>query len=231
MTRRQCIRHAAGVLWVARQSFGNPNEEFVVIDAGANVGRWLIAFHRIVTSPGRLYAFEPQPSAAQKVRELNLDQCEVLELALGDQPGNFSFYTSNETDSTGSLYERRDSFGSKEYSRIEVEVVRLDDFVKQRKIKQIDFMKMDLEGNELNALKGASECLRTGMLRALSFEFGSSNINSRIFFKDMFSLFRDNQYSIARITPAGRLIPVKKYAEDYEVFARTSTYLARRGDS
>jgi len=31
MTRRQCIRHAAGVLWVARQSFGNPNEEFVVI--------------------------------------------------------------------------------------------------------------------------------------------------------------------------------------------------------
>src|SRR5271157_2985137 len=51
----------------------SPGREYVVIDAGANVGGWLASFRRHVASKGRIYAFEPQHSAATKIRELGLD--------------------------------------------------------------------------------------------------------------------------------------------------------------
>ena len=203
-------------------------QDFVVIDAGANMGNWLTAFRKRVTSEGLIYAFEPQPSAAAKIRELNLDRCEVIEAALGEHPGIRTLFTSQQTDTTGSLFERHDTVSADHnYRAIEVEVVRLDDFITQKRIDRIDFMKMDLEGGEFEALKGATDCIRRGVLRAFSFEFGSSNVNSRVFFRDMFDLL-EKHYDLFRVTPAGKLIHVKTYTEDYECFARATTYLAKR---
>jgi hypothetical protein len=159
---------------------------------------------------------------------LNVDNCEVLEVALGDRSGKKVFYTSGNADSMASLYERHDTFvKAREYSSIEVDVVRLDDLVKSQQINRIDFMKMDLEGAEFDALKGAANCMRTGMLQAFSFEFGISNVNSRVFFRDIFHLLSENQYRLFRITAAGRLVHVGAYSEDHEYFARTTTYLAK----
>jgi hypothetical protein len=70
--------------------------------------------------------------------------------------------------------------------------------------------------------------MRSGVLRALSFEFGISNVNSRVFFRDIYNLLIANQYEVFRVTPAGRLIRLKNYSEDDEYFARTTTYLAKR---
>jgi FkbM family methyltransferase len=205
--------------------------EFVVIDAGANVGRWLEAFCRMAKSQGRMYAFEPQPGAAAKIRERKLDNCEVIQKALGEQTGRRTFYTSSETDTMGSLYERQDTFvRGREYLETEVEVMTLDDFVEQRKIDRINFMKVDMEGGELEALRGASECMRSGIIKALSFEFGISNVNSRVFFRDIFQFLVGHKYSVYRVTPVGRLIQLKSYTEDYECFARTSTFLAKTSE-
>jgi FkbM family methyltransferase len=202
---------------------------FAVIDAGANVGRWAENFRRFARGTGRIFAIEPQPGAAAKIREREIAGCEVIEVALGREQGTLPFHTAGPTDTMASLYERRDTFGgNRQHSQFQVPVMRLDDFVAARGITQVDFMKMDLEGGELEALQGASECLRSGMIRALSFEFGISNINARVFFKDLFDLFREYDYRLFRITPGVRLIPVKEYFEDLEMFARTTTYIARR---
>jgi len=211
----------------------NPNQqEFIVFDAGANVGHWLQEFRKLVSVKTRMYAFEPQPTAAAKIRQLNLPDCEVLEVALGEQPGKMTFYTSHDTDTMGSLYERADTYAEgKQYHETEVIVLRLDDFVKQRGIDRIDFMKMDLEGGEFGALNGATECMRTGVLHAFSFEFGISNVNSRVFFRDIYDLVAGHRYDIFRVTPAGRFIQLRSYTEDDESFARTSTFVARRTGS
>jgi hypothetical protein len=49
-------------------------------------------------------------------------------------------------------------------------------------------MKMDIEGHELFALRGAKRALARGVIRPLSFEFGTGNINSRTFFRDYWDL-------------------------------------------
>jgi FkbM family methyltransferase len=213
-------RTAAG--WV------NSERDFVVIDAGANVGSWTAAFRKYATGHGRIYAFEPQPQAAEKIRGLHVEGCEVVEAALGRQAGTLAFYTSSSTDTMASLYERRDTYSMRrDHVRYEVKVIRLDDFVQTNRIDKIDFIKMDLEGAELEALHGASECLQTGLLKALSFEFGISDINSRVYFRDFFYLLSERSYALFRMTPARRLIRVREYTEDLEIFARTTTYFAK----
>jgi FkbM family methyltransferase len=208
------------------------DREFLVIDAGANVGSWLDSFRKQCSGKGRMYAFEPQPEAAAEISRLNLFQCEVLQVALGEQQGKMTFFTSGDRDTMASLFERHDTFvKGRKFHEMIVDVIRLDDFVAERKIDRIDFMKMDLEGGEFQALKGATECMRSGILRAFSFEFGISNVNSRVFFRDLYNLLVANHYEISRVTPAGRLIRLQNYSEDAEYFARTTTYLAKRQGS
>ncbi len=206
--------------------------DFVVIDAGANVGTWSATFRKLAPGPGRVYAFEPQPLAAAKIRALNIEGCEVLEIALGSKEGTLPFYAAGPADTMGSLFDRRDTYAANRHQdRLDVKVIRLDDFVAANSITRIDFMKMDLEGAELDALNGALRCLETGLLRALSFEFGISDVNARVFFRDYFDLLRKHGYSIFRLTPGGRLLRVEEYSEDLEIFARTTTYFAKKNDS
>ncbi len=214
-------RNAAA--WIAR------GREYAVIDAGANIGSWTSLFQKHAADrKGTIYALEPQPAAAARIRALNLKGCEVLELALGEHPGRATFYSSGPLDTLGSLFDRRDTYGrGRTCDSFEVAVVRIDDFVQMRGIERIDFLKMDLEGAEHQALKGATECLRSRRIRALSFEFGTSNVNARVFFREIYELLAGSGFALFRVTPAGRLIPIGAYTEDYECFARTTTYFAR----
>ena len=64
-------------------------------------------------------------------------------------------------------------------------------------------MKMDTEGHELFALRGAANALSKGTILALSFEFGGSSINSRTFFRDYWNLLTQYSYEIYRVLPRG----------------------------
>ncbi len=41
-----------------------------------------------------------------------------------------------------------------------IQLVKLDDFVKEKKLRKVDFIKMDIEGSELDALKGSEETIK-----------------------------------------------------------------------
>jgi hypothetical protein len=90
---------------------------------------------------------------------------------------------------------------------------------------------MDIEGHELFALRGAKNALKAGCIRALSFEFGSGNINSRTFFRDFWDLLTMYEYKIVRVLPGGKLYSVRAYNEDLEYFRGVSNYIAYRQDA
>lgn len=68
--------------------------------------------------------------------------------------------------------------------------------------------------------------LATGKIRALSFEFGSRNINSRTFFRDYWELLTAANFAIYRIAPCGKDILVEDYYEDAEYFRGVSNFVA-----
>ena len=117
------------------------------------------------------------------------------------------------------------------YQETTVATVTIDSVVEEEGIDTIDLLKMDIEGHELEALRGATSTLERGGIAALTFEFGSGNVNSRTFFRDFWELLTGHGYRIARMVPGGGTLAVERYTEDLEYFRGATNYVAtlRRG--
>lgn len=199
----------------------------VIFDVGANVGEWSALIHQIYPN-AKLFLFEPQPACQKVIREKNIPGYTLIPKAMSSSSGHsISLYSSDETDGTASVYQRRDSyFDNRVFTAAEVLTETIDNIVQEYKITTIDFMKMDVEGHELDVLKGAKNSLEKKIIKALSFEFGSGNINSRTYFHDFWDLLTPAGYSIYRILPSSRLLLIKEYYEDCEYFRGVTNYVA-----
>lgn len=199
--------------------------EAVVFDVGANVGHWSLLLRKYVPD-AKIYLFEPQPTCREEIEKLHIGKSEIIPFAVSDQPGRLELYTSSETDGSASLFAREDSFFSEStYQSFPVDVIVLDEFIEQRGIDYVDFMKFDIEGNELAALRGLQKLISSNKLGAFSIEFGSGNLNSRTCFRDFWKLLSPT-FEIYRITPGSALIQVNSYYEDIEFYRGASNYLA-----
>jgi FkbM family methyltransferase len=197
----------------------------VIFDVGGNVGQWSQRILQHVT-PEHIYIFEPQPACQQRIEALNLPGVTLVRTGVGEQAGTAKLFTASETDLTASLHERNDSFFEDwTYAPTEIEIVALDDFIAERQIPFIDFMKMDIEGHELFALRGLRKSIDAGVVGAMSFEFSSGNLNSHTCFRDIWKVLSPN-YNIYRVTPARKLIHIAGYYEDLEYFRGASNHVA-----
>ena len=199
----------------------------VLFDVGANVGSWTEGM--LQRLPGaRVFMFDPSPGCQAVIRSKQLPDCTLVPCALGEQAGQASFHFSSATDGSASLHVRRDTpFQELRYQSVTVEVRTLDEVIDSLKIDFVDFMKMDIEGHELYALRGAKRSLAAGKIGALSFEFGCGNINSRTFFHDLWESLTGAGFDLWRITPSGKELEVTEYYEDEEYFRGVTNYIAR----
>ncbi|MCM0593364.1 MAG: FkbM family methyltransferase [Gloeotrichia echinulata DEX184] len=199
----------------------------VVFDVGANVGLWskkLLEFQ----PNAKLFQFEPSEACRIEVQNLNLPNSTLIPCAVGKSEGTAYLYSSSNTDGSASLYQRKDGrFKDYEYQQYSVSMTTLDQVIADYSIEFVDFLKMDIEGHEMEALLGASQALNDGKIGAMSFEFGSGNINSRTFFIDFWELLKEKGFQLYRITPGGKLLEIQDYYEDLEYFRGVSNYIAR----
>jgi len=104
-------------------------------------------------------------------------------------------------------------------------VIRFEDYWKSELgSENIDFVKLDIEGHELDALNGFGEALK--FINVIQFEFGGCNIDTRTFWQDFWYFFTENNFDLYRITPFGK-IKITKYRELDEFFS-TTNFLAKR---
>jgi hypothetical protein len=151
----------------------------------------------------------------------------LVKAAVGETCGQSMLYSPGDTAGNASLHTRRDTyFIDQNFHPLLVDVVSIDGFMEQNNIKVVDFMKMDIEGHELFALQGARNAVATGAIGALSFEFGSGNVNSRTFFRDFWDILTGSNYKIFRVLSGGAMLPIRYYDEDLEYFRGVSNYIA-----
>lgn len=148
----------------------------VVYDIGANIG----IYSRFMVQEfgaGRVYAFEPVAGNYPRlVRNLEIGGCgnraQALELAIGDEDGLADFQSDNTSALTGAL----DSVnhGTASRNRVQyhlppqveqVRVARLDTVIRERSLAPPDVVKLDIEGAEAMALRGARNLLEEGKPR------------------------------------------------------------------
>lgn len=198
----------------------------VIFDVGANTGEWTMEMHKYHPD-AHWVLFEPAAACLEILSSLPLENVVLHGKALGMKTGSAFLHSSGSFDTTASLHQRHEpAFSSLEYQPHKVDITTLDSAMMEVDQPYVDFMKLDVEGHELFVLQGGRTALAEGKIRALSFEFGSGNINSRTYFRDFWMLLTGYHYRIARLLPSGKLLPVASYEETLEYFRHVTTYFA-----
>jgi len=101
-----------------------------------------------------------------------------------------------------------------------IKLTTIDAYCAENQIERIHFLKLDIEGHELNALNGAKKMIKDNRIDFIQFEFGGCNIDSRTYFQDFYYFLKDN-YTIYRILKDG-IYELSNYKEIYEIFITTN---------
>lgn len=160
-------------------------EGMTVFDVGANVGELTMLFSRFVGRDGRVHAFEPSRegferlsavSRAASLRNVTANQC-----ALAEREGAVRLHVyGGEYLSWTTLAERPlEDYGIavRPESVEEVPTTTVELYCERHNIELIDLLKVDVEGAELQVMRGAERLLREGRIRCLTFEFGQTTFD------------------------------------------------------
>ncbi len=128
-----------------------------IFDLGANNGIHSLLFSKLVGDTGKVFAFEPLADNISEIEKncaLNkIKNIKIVPLAVSDKDGSTSFYLGN-LDKQGSIV----GIGSQSGKKIDVQLTTLKTFIEKEKVKP-DFLKIDIEGAESNALKGFGDLI------------------------------------------------------------------------
>ena len=144
------------------------------VDVGANVGEWSLAFARRMTVEPEGLLFEPSPETAARLRMVlareGLEKLEVIERAASERAGQATFYAEPGFGETSSLFTTANNVSA---LAVPVNLTKLDDELSARSLSQIDFLKVDAEGNDFNALLGGENYISSRRISVIQFEYNS----------------------------------------------------------
>lgn len=170
------------------------SDTLVSVDIGANIGMTSLALASI-SPAGTVYSFEPSPPTykllQRNIHSNNANNCMTLNIACGSSNGTVEFHDNPNSASASHLSLAGTTLID---GNCQVEVIRLDDFITQHAVERVDFIKIDVEGLELDVVNGARETL-SKFKPSLFIEFNSyalvsnGNINPRELISQLMSIF------------------------------------------
>ena len=136
----------------------------IAVDGGANIGLHTLPMAQAVQPDGLIIAIEPVPEMLHQLRtrlhEFRIPEhlVRLVPLGLSSAPGAADFYQVLDPTQHGmSGLRNRSHFASCQVKQIRVELITLDAVCQD--LDRLDFLKLDLEGAELDALRGGRATL------------------------------------------------------------------------
>lgn len=152
----------------------------IVFDIGANYGQTAVHYHEIFNDAD-IYSFEPVKKSFLKLenetKKLNNITC--FNIAFGEEKNEVEIYLHDESNSQLNSLKVTDDSKINTSLKETIKVDTLNNFVLEKNIKQIDLLKIDTEGFELEVLKGASNLLKNKQIKAVLCEVALSKRNTR----------------------------------------------------
>lgn len=148
-----------------------------VIDAGANIGQYAMLASTRVGPRGRVHCFEPHPGVyrvlARNLKRAGCANVVARPVALAVTPGARELFLQPIGNVGASSFKPRDAGPAG--PRIRVKATTLDAYVKARRLRKVDLIKIDVEGAELEVLDGAARTLDANPDVVLVVEFLREN--------------------------------------------------------
>jgi FkbM family methyltransferase len=143
----------------------------VFLDVGANYGLFSFGLEGRHSGKIDFHLFEPNPKLVgiiERTRALyGRMRLALVQAAVSDKPGEVSFAVVE--DQTGISH-------IDEAGELTVRTLTLDDYLAEQAIPAVGLVKIDIEGYELWALKGAEASLKSRRIQAVYFEFFEKNL-------------------------------------------------------
>lgn len=190
------------------------DKKATILDVGANKGEYTVLLKKLFPN-SIIHAFEPIPDLHRTIvkKTDRHEEVNVHQTALGDEIGSMPIhYTAAQSGLTSMVAKRFDGSGEV----LQVPIDTIDNFCAANDIDHIHFLKIDVEGFELNVLKGAAAMLREKRIECIQFEFGGTMIDSHTNFRDFFSSLNPT-HDIFRILKGG-LHPIREYHDHLEIY-------------
>ena len=197
----------------------NESLKFEVVEIGAHpYGERQERFHILLDFfPGsKIHAFEIDEEECIKLNKLKKNGLKFYPYALGDKEEKRKFYETNHP-MCSSLYEPNEKllklFNNLSVAYLkkitEVNTISLDSFIKKEKIESIDFIKIDVQGAELDVFRGAEKSLKNVLTIVSEVEF-LPIYNEQPLFGDICSFLKNKNIMFHKFLDlSGRsLIPV-----------------------
>lgn len=146
-----------------------------VFDLGANRGDTVDKYKNLFAGAD-IYAFEPYPASFNilNAKHGSDPHIKCLPLAVSDSDGESTLHINSNVDTNSILPSAKAGLSSdaqvNNVSKITVKAITIDSFCKTNKLDKLDILKMDIQGGELAALKGAEGLLRSKSIKLIYLE-------------------------------------------------------------
>ncbi len=193
-------------------------ENMVVFDVGANVGELTLLFSRFAAE---VHAFEAGFETFKRLetvcRASQRSNVRLNHLALSDKKGSIKM---NIYDDAFSEFNSQAARPMKDYgldiAPVKIEetaATTIDDYCRENGIERIDLLKIDVEGSELQVLKGAREMLENRRIKCLTFEFGQATFDMGNRPEDIEDYLAAVNYRIGNIVKNEKTFPGRESVE------------------
>jgi FkbM family methyltransferase len=200
-------------------------DPLLAIDIGGNIGDYTSNLIKIF--PGiEVHVFEPSEKNVSHLhnRFHSEHRIKISPFAVSSKNGDATLYSDFSGSGMASLTKRKLSHFDITFDVQEnIRTIRFEDYWSETlHNKVIDIVKIDVEGHELDVLKSFGSAIKSTNL--IQFEFGGTHIDTKVFFQEYWYFFKENNFSIYRMTPHGNL-SISQYSENEECFL-SMNYLA-----
>ncbi|HEY4120444.1 MAG TPA: FkbM family methyltransferase [Byssovorax sp.] len=183
-----------------------------VLDIGAHHGFYTLLASHCVGAAGRVISFEPSSrERARLERHLRINRCtnvEVRPFALGSAEGEVELFRVDGRQTGFNSLRPPDIDQPTSVHRVPIKV--LDEVLAQAGVTKVDFIKMDVEGAELEVLRGARRLLATRPRPVILAEL--SDLRAKPWgyrIHEVISLVADAGYTWKAVGRGGALVPAE----------------------
>ncbi len=179
-----------------------PKEGDIVVDVGAHIGKYSIIASKMVGYRGKVIAIEAHPGNCDLLRQniaLNkLSNVVVLNCAAHSTETIVRLYEPGQEDGFtiyNTIMSDRSSLNTQRY--VEVKANTLDSLLLEEGIKQVNWIKIDVEGAEFEVLRGATTILSSSRDISLLIEIHNVGANHKTFFEPIIELLESKNYKMS----------------------------------
>jgi FkbM family methyltransferase len=172
-----------------------------IVDSGANIGQTVLYFSKYLPS-AQILAYEPGASARawleESVAANHLDGVTVLASGLSSHSGSSHLGNEGGSELHGAWNKINSTDGET------IDMATLDEDMDRLGISEVDLWKLDVEGHETDALRGAERALAAHRIRAIYLELGDAKSESA-------ALLNQHGYMGWNLGNSGRSTPLGKH--------------------